>query len=121
MFVPPIPKPSVGQGRAGIKRKPKVVPPIPKTIQTSAPPIPTPTPRKVQPLPRPVVQSQERTLLQYHVPEVPLPIVHPTQASITQPIESRIEHRPNPPYHEPVLRPPPRPPDVTGVTDNRKD
>ena len=49
------------------------------------------------------------------------PIVHPTPASITQPIEPRVEHRPIPPYHEPFLRPQPRPPDATGVKDNRKD
>ena len=68
-----------------------------------------------------MVQSQERTLLQHHVPAAPLPIVCPTPASIIQPIEPRIECRPIPPYHEPFLRPPLRPPDATGVKDNRKD
>ena len=43
-IVPPIPKPRIGQGRAGIRRKPKVAPPTPKPIQTLAPPIPTPAP-----------------------------------------------------------------------------
>ena len=34
-----LPKPRVGQGRAGIRRKVKVTPPIPKPIQTPNPPI----------------------------------------------------------------------------------
>ena len=120
-IIPTMAKPRVGQGRAGIKRKPKVAPPTPRPKQTPAPPIPTSAPRAVQPLPEPVVQSQERTLPQHHVPAAPLPIVHPTPASITQPKGPRIEHRPVPPYHEPFLRPPPRPPDATDVKDNRKD
>ena len=40
---PPIPKPRIGQGRAGIRRKARVILPI----QTPAPPIPTPSPRAV--------------------------------------------------------------------------
>ena len=75
----------------------------------------------MQSLPEPVVQSQERTLPQHHIPAAPQPIVHPTSTSITQPIGPSIEHRPIPPYHEPFLRPPPRPPDVTDVKDSRKD
>ena len=67
-IVPPIPKPRIGQGRAGIRRKPKVAPPTPKPIHTPAPPIPTPSPRAVQTLPQPVVQSQDRTLPQHHIP-----------------------------------------------------
>ena len=119
--MPPIPKPRIGQRRAGIRRKPKVALPTPKPTPTPAPPIPIPAPRAVQSLPEPMVQLQERTILQHHVPAAPLPIVHQTPTCITQPIEPRIEHRPIPPYHEPFLRPPPRPPDVTDVKDNRKD
>ena len=107
--VPPLPKPRVGQGRAGIRRKPKITPPIPKPIQTPAPPTPTPVPRAVQPLSGPVVQLQERTLPQHHVPAASPPLIHPTPASTTQPVKPRVEHRPIPPYHEPFLRPPPRP------------
>ena len=55
------------------------------------------------------------------MPAVPPPIVHPTPANITQPIEPRIEHRPILPYHVLFLRPPPRCPDATGVKDNRND
>ena len=64
---------------------------------------------------------KERTLPQHHVPAAPLPIVQSTPASITQPVGPRVEHRPIPPYHQPFLRPPPRPPDATDVKDNRKD
>ena len=60
--VPPLPKPRIGQGRAGIRRKPKLTPPTPKPIQTLAPPIPTPVPRAMQPLPVSVIQLQEKTL-----------------------------------------------------------
>ena len=41
--------------------------------------------------------------------------------NITQPIEPRVKHRPIPPYHEPIVRPPPRPPDATSVHDSRHD
>ena len=69
----------------------------------------------------PEAQSQERTFTQHHVPAASPPLVQPTPASITQPIEPRVEHRPIPSYHEPFLRPPAKPPDTTGVKDNRKD
>ena len=120
-IVPTVPKPRIGQGRAGIKRKPKIALPTPKPIQTPSPPIPTPAPREVQSLPEPVVQLQERVLLWHQVPAASPSIVHPTPAHITQPLGPRIEHRSIPPYHEPFLRPPPRPPDVTDVKNNRKD
>ena len=48
--VPPVPKPRIGQGRVGIRRKPKVTLPIPKTIQKPTLLMPVPTPRTVQPL-----------------------------------------------------------------------
>ena len=120
-IVLPMPKPRIRQGRAGIRRKPKVTLPILKPVQTPACPMPIHTPRAVQSLPEPVVQSQERPLLQHHVPAAPLHIIHPTPASITQPVGPRAEHRPIPPYHEPFQRSPPRPPDATAVKDNRKD
>ena len=76
-IMPPIPKPQIGQGRVGIRRKPKVALPTLKPIQTPDPPIPIPAPRAVQSLPKPLVQSQKRTLQQHHVPAAPLPIVCP--------------------------------------------
>ena len=83
-------------------------------------PIPTPALKAAQSLSEPVVQSQERSQLQHHLP-APLPISHPTPTCITQPIGPQIEHRPIPPLHDLFLRPPPRPPDVTDLKDTRKD
>ena len=80
-----------------------------------------PAPRTVQPVTEPVTQSQNSILPQHQVPTAPQPLIQPTPASITQPLEPRIDPRPIPPYHEPFVRPPPRPPDVTAVKDNRKD
>ena len=120
-IVPPLPKSRIGQGRAGIRRKPKITLPIPKPIQTSALFTPIPAPRAVQSLAEPEAQSQERISPQHHVTAVSLPLVQPTPASITQPIEPRVKQRQIPSYHEPILRPPARLPDATGVKDNRKD
>ena len=55
------------------------------------------------------------------MPAVPPTFVQPTPVSITQPVEPRVEHRPIPPYSEPFVKPPPRPPDVITVKDNRTD
>ena len=46
-IVPPVPKPRIGQGRPGIRRKPKVALPTQKPIQTTSPHIPIPVPRVV--------------------------------------------------------------------------
>ena len=119
--VPPLPKPRIGQGRAGIRRKLKVTSPIPKPIQIPTPPIPKPAPRIAQPLTEPVNQLQDSILPQHHVPTVPQPLVQPMPACITQPIEPITHNRPIPPYHEPFVRPPPRPPYVTAMKDIRKD
>ena len=108
--IPPVPKPSIGQGRAGIRRKPKVALPIPKVIQTPTLPMPTPAPRTVLPLTEPVTQSQGSILPQHQVPMAPKPLIQPSPASITQPLEPRIDPRPIPPYHEAFIRSPPRPP-----------
>ena len=40
---------------------------------------------------------------------------------IIQPIGSRIQHRPSPPYHDPYTRPPLRPPDTTDPLDSQRD
>ena len=72
--VPPKPKYRNGQGRAGIRRKPRMAPPItmPKPLQMSVAPIPTLAPRTVQPLANSEVQSQEfyhnSRGQQYHCP-----------------------------------------------------
>ena len=121
--VPPLPKLRVGQGRDGIRRKPKpkIALPISNPIQTISPPVPKPAPRAVQPLAEPEAQSQERKLPQPHVTAASSPLVPPTPASIAQLAEPRVKHRPIPSYHELFLRPPPRPPDATSEKDNGKD
>ena len=86
-----------------------------------AQPILTPAPRKAPSLPEPVVQSQESLQPKHHIP-VPLScyqLVDPK--CIIQLIGPKIQHRPMPPYHNPYVRPPPRPPDVTNSIDNGKD
>ena len=72
-IVPPISKPRIGQGRAAVRRKPKVAPPTPKPTQTPAPPIPIPPQEQCNPLHEPVIQSQERTLPQHHILAAPQP------------------------------------------------
>ena len=121
--VPPIPKPRIGQGRAGIRRQPRIALPIniPKPLQTPEAPIPTHAPRTQQPLTDSEVQSQARILPQQHRPAAPLVPIQQVPTSQKQPSETTISHRTSPPYHEPFVRPPPRPPDVPCARDNRKD
>ena len=104
----PVPKRRLGQGRAGIRRKPKVAPSIPKVIQTPAPLTPMPAPRTAQLLTEPAVQSQDSTQMQHQVPIMPNPLIQPIPASIKMPLEHSLNPRPIPPYYEPFLRPPPR-------------
>ena len=88
---PPVSKPRTGQGRAGIRRKVRIVPPQQK-----------PVPKVTQSLPETVTQSQETAQTEHK---------SPAQTDIKQPIGPRIDHRPIQFYPEPTLRPPPRPPD----------
>ena len=55
------------------------------------------------------------------MPSLLQPLIEPTPASIIQPIEPITPNRPIPSYQEPLVRPPPRPPDATPVSDNWKD
>ena len=64
----PIPKPRIGQGRAGLRRKIRTNQPIPLPKQTPAQPIPAPAPKKALSLPEPIVQSQESMQSQHHLP-----------------------------------------------------
>ena len=117
----PIPKPRTGQGRAGIRRKARVILPTLMPMQTPAMPIPTPAPRAVQSLPETVVQLQERSQPVHHLPAPP-PLSQLTGPTcITQPIGPKIEHRPIPPFPDLYQRLPPRCPDVTDLKDTRKD
>ena len=117
----PIPKPRIGQGRVGLRRKIRINLPIPLPKQMLPQPIPTPAPKKTPSLPEPIVQSQESVQPQHHIP-ILLPqhqLIDPTY--IIQLIGPKIQHRPTTPYCNPYVRPPPRPPDVTNSVDNQKD
>ena len=52
----PIPKPRIGQGRAGLRRKIRTNQPIPLPKQMLAQPILTPAPKESLSLPEPIVQ-----------------------------------------------------------------
>ena len=89
---PSISKPRNEQGRAGIRRKARIVP----LLQTPAPEV-------TQSLPETVTQSQET---------VQTKCKSTAQRDIRQPID------PTPFYPNPILRLPPRPPDLK---ENRRD
>ena len=112
----PIPKPRIGQGRAGLRRKVKTYQPISLPQQSPAQPIT----KTAKPLPDSNTQSQADAL----PPHVPIPLhqhqlVDPTHIVLW--LGPKIQHRPSPPYHDPYARPPPRPPDVTDPIDSQKD
>ena len=107
----PIPKPRIGQGKAGIRRKAWVVLPTQTPIQT-------PALKALPSLPEPVTHSQETVQREHQLP-AQTPIRQPTgPTNIKQLIDPRIEHRPIPFYPDPILRLPPRPLDLK---DTRKD
>ena len=117
----PIPKPRIGQGRAGLKRKIRANQPMPLPKWTIVQPMQTPAPKEVLSLPKPIVQSQEKMQPQYLIP-IPLALHQPVDPTcIIQPIGPKIQHRPSPPYHDPYARPPPRPPDVINLIDSWTD
>ena len=102
----PIPKPRIGQGRAGLKRKIRANQPMPLPTWTIAQPIQTPAPKEALSFPEPVIQPQENVQPQHHIP-ILLPqhqLVDPK--CITQPIGPKIQHRPSPPYHDPICKTP---------------
>ena len=93
----PIPKPRIGHGRAGLRRKIRTNQPIPLPKQMLVQPIPTPAPKEAPSLPEPIIQSQESMQPQYHIP---IPLLHhqlidPT--CIIWPISPIIQHRLSPP------------------------
>ena len=116
----PIPKPRIGQGRAGLRRKVKTPQPITSLHLLAAQPITEHDLRTVVPLPEPTnqlqshVQSQNfpRPLSQHH----PIDPIH-----IPQQIGPKIQHKPTPSYHNPYARPPPKPPDISDPLDSQKD
>ena len=102
----PIPKPRIGQGRAGLRRKTKT--PLPIALPHSLPvqPMMEHDSRTVIPLPEPTSQSQSQVQSQIW-PRQPIdPAQNPQQ------IGPKIQHRPTPSYPDPYARPPPKPPDI---------
>ena len=116
----PIPKPRIGQGRAGLRRKVKAPQPIASPHLLSVQPVREQGLRTVMPLPEPKIQLQShvqsqilpRSLSQHH-------LIDP--AHIPQQIGPKIQHRPTPSYHDPYARPPPKPPDTSDPLDSQKD
>ena len=87
--------------------------------QTPAQPVATHVPKTAPPLPELATQS--------HVcpQHISIPLTQPHQpvdpTHMIQKIGPKIQHRPSPPYHDPYVRPPPRPPDITDPLDSQKD
>ena len=116
----PIPKPRIGQGRAGIRRKVKAPLPIASPHLLPIQPITEHDSRTAMPLPEPTNQSQSH--VQSQIWPRQLSQHHPIDpAQIPQQIGPKIQHRPTPSYHDPYSRPPPKPPDISDPLDNRKD
>ena len=103
----PIPRPRIGQGRAGLRRKAKALQPISSPHPMPAQPITEHASRTVMPLPESTNQSQ--SCIQ--------PQIIPRSLSQHQPVNPtcigpKIQHRPSPPYYDQYARPPPKPPDT---------
>ena len=115
----PTPKPRIGQGRAGLRRKVKAPLPIASPHPLPVQPITEHDSRTAMPLPEPTNQSQSqvqpqlwpRQSLQHHLTDPTL---------IPQQIGPKIQPRPTPSYHDPFFRPPPKPPDISNPLDNQK-
>ena len=116
----PIPKPRIGQGRAGWRRKVKMPQPIPLPQQLPTQPITKHIQKAVIPLPEAISQSQNDVQSQF-MPR-PLSLHQPIDPThIPQQIGPKMQHRLTPSYHNPNVRPPPRPPDTSDPLDNQKD
>ena len=116
----PIPKPRIGRGRAGLRRKAKAPLPIASPHLLLVQPITEHDLRTAIPLPEPTNQSQNHVQSQIW-PRQPSQhhLIDPAQ--IPQQIGPKIQHRPTPSYPDPYARPPPKPPDISDPLDSRKD
>ena len=111
----PIPRPRIGQGRAGL-RKVKALQPISSPHQLPAQPITEHVLKTVIPLPEPTAQLQ--SCVQPQIMPRPLSQHQPADPTCIGP---KIQHRPSPPYYDLYARPPPKPPDITDPLDSWKD
>ena len=112
----PIPRPRIGQGRAGQRRKVKALEPMSSPHLLPAQPITEHVLRTVMPLPELTDQSQN--LVQPQI--IPRPLLQHQLVDPTR-IGPRIQHRPSPPYYGPYARPPLKPPDIIDPLDSQKD
>ena len=116
----PIPKPRIGQGRAGLRRKVNTLQPIPLPHQLPTQPMKKHVQKVVVPLPEPTYQLQSHE--QSQILPRPLSQHHPIDPThIPQEIGPKIQHRPTPSYHDPYARPPPKPPNTSDPSDSQKD
>ena len=116
----PIPKPKIGQGRGGLRRKVNTLQPIPLPHQLPTQPITKHVQKAVVLLPEPIKQLQSQ--VQPQILPRPLSQHHPIDPThILQQIGPKIQHRPTPSYHNPYARPPPKPPDISDPLDGQKD
>ena len=116
----PIPKPRIGQGRAGLRRKVNTLQPIPLPCQLPIQPVTKHVQKAVVPLPEPINQLQSH--VQSQILPRPLPqhhLIDPTH--IPKQIGPKIQHRLTLSYHDPYARPPPKCPDISDPLDNWKD
>ena len=120
MSTHPIPKPRIGQGRAGPRRKVKAPQPITSPHLLPAQPIIEHDSRRVMPLPEPT--SQLHSQVEPQILPRPLSQCHLiAPMHIPQQIGPKIQHRPTPSYPNPYARPPPKPPDISDPLDSQKD
>ena len=116
----PIPKPRIGQGRAGLRRKIRAPQPIASPHLLPVQPITEQDSRTVMPLPEFTNQLQSQVQSQ-NLPR-PLSQHHPIDPThIPQQIGPKIQHRPTPSYCNPYARPPPKPPDISDPLNSWKD
>ena len=116
----PIPKPRIGQGRARLKRKVNTPQPIPLPQQPPTQPMTKQVQKAVMSLLEPINQSQSHVQPQF----MPRPIYQHQPidpAHILQQIGPKNQHRPTASYHNPYIRPPPKPPDILDPSDSWKD
>ena len=117
---PPIPKPRIGQGRAGLRRKVNTIQPIPLPQQPLTQPMTKHIQKAFIPLPETINQSQSQ--VQSQILPRPLSQHKPIDPMhIPQQIGPKIQHRPIPSYHDPYARPPLKPPDISDSSDSQKD
>ena len=116
----PIPKPRIGQGRAGLRRKVKAPIPIASLHPLPVQPITEHDSRTAVPLPE--LTNQLQSHVQSQILPRQLSQHHPIDpAHIPQQIGPKIQHRPIPSYHDPYTRPPPKHPDISDPLDRWKD